>query len=372
MGMNIIPEDTMYAIALTQVPQVGLIHAKILLEYFGSAKKVFEASLTRLEKVQGIGKVRAGNIRFFKDFKKAEKEITFIAKYGIKPIPFHHPDYPQRLLNCADPPTILFYKGNVDLNSQRIVSVIGTRHHTEYARQLITTCMEYWKHEKILIISGLAYGVDAQAHKLSLANGLPTIGILAHGLDRIYPPLHQQLAKDMLQNGGLLTEFPSGTQPDKQNFPKRNRIVAGMSDAVVVIETGLHGGSIITADLANDYNRDVFAFPGKIYDEKSEGCNWLIKENKASLILHPKDVLEGMNWITNVNAKKDQLLLQRTLEPNEKTIIDLLQQYESMQIDELQIRSKLNAGDFATCLLKLEMDNLLKPMPGKRFTLIFR
>ena len=370
--MNTIPEDTLYAIALTQVPQVGLIHAKILLDYFGSARKVFDASLSRLEKVQGIGKVRASNIRYYKDFKKAEKELNFIAKYGIRAIPFHHPDYPQRLLNCADPPTILFYKGNVDLNSQRIVSVIGTRHHTEYARQLIVACMEHWKDEKILIISGLAYGVDAQAHKFSLANGLPTIGILAHGLDRIYPTLHQQLAKDMLQNGGLLTEFPSGTQPDKQNFPKRNRIVAGMADAVVVIETGLHGGSIITADLANDYNRDVFAFPGKIHDEKSEGCNWLIKENRATLIMHPKDVLNGMNWITTINHKKQIVQPNRTLEPNEKTIIELLQQHESMQIDELQIRSKLNSGDFATSLLKLEMDNLLKPIPGKRFTLFFR
>ena len=367
--MNTIPEDTLYAIALNHVPQVGSIHSKILLEYFGSAKKVFEASVSKLEKVQGIGRIRASNIRFFKDFKKAEQEISFITKYGIRPIPFHHPDYPQRLLNCADPPTILFYKGNADLNNQRIVSVIGTRHHTEYARQLINSCMEHWKNEKILIVSGLAYGVDAQAHKLSLANNLPTIGILAHGLDRIYPPLHQQLAKDMLNNGGLLTEFPSGTQPDKQNFPKRNRIVAGMADAVVVIETGLQGGSIITADLANDYSREVFAFPGKIYDEKSEGCNWLIKENKANLISHPKDLLLGMNWLSTSSQKKETIIPNRDLEPNEKIIIALLQLHESLQIDELQIRSKLNQGDFATSLLKLEMDNIIKTLPGKRFTL---
>jgi DNA processing protein len=256
--------ELLYQLALTEVPNIGCVHAKILVKEFGSAENIFKSKLQQLEKIEGIGAIRAKSIKTFADFSKAEEEIKFIEKYKIKPLFINDKNYPQRLVNCYDSPTLLFYRGDADLNSSKIIAVIGTRNHTDYGKQVTEKLVKELAAQKILVISDMAFGIDALAHKTALKNNLLTVGVLAHGLDQIYPPEHSHLAKEMLkQGGGLLTEFRSKTKPDKHNFPTRNRIVAGMSDATIVIETGIKGGSMITAELANGYNKDHYC-PTKI------------------------------------------------------------------------------------------------------------
>ena len=242
--------DLLYQIALTRIPQVGCVQARLLIEKFGDAQAIFKAPQALLEKTDGIGTIRAKKIKAFAAFAEAEKEIQFIEKYKIQPLFISDKNYPQRLLNCYDPPTLLFYRGEADLNCAKIVALIGTRNHSEYGKQITEKLVRELASQKVLIVSGLAFGIDSIAHKASLKNNLPTVGVLAHGLDTIYPSQHGALAKDIIkQKGGLLTEFASQTQPDKHNFPTRNRIVAGMSDAVIVIESGIKGGSMVTAEL---------------------------------------------------------------------------------------------------------------------------
>src|SRR5215475_4908715 len=282
-------DDLLYQLALTEVPNVGLVQAKILAQYFGEAQKIFNAGQSTLEKIDGIGEVRARSIKRFRDFSQAEKEIKFIEKFSIRPLFITDKQYPQRLLHCYDSPTILFYKGKADLNASKVVAIVGTRSHTEYSKKITDDLVEDLSAHDILILSGMAFGVDAMAHKAAVKNNLATVGVLGHGLDQIYPPEHAGLAKDIMKHGGgLLTEFRSNTTPDKHNFPTRNRVVAGMSDATIVVESGIKGGSMVTAELANGYNRDVFAFPGKATDTKSAGCNYLIKSNKAVLLTDGK------------------------------------------------------------------------------------
>src|SRR6186997_1322337 len=251
--------ELLYQLALTEIPNIGCVHAKILAQQFGSAEKIFKAKQHFLEKIEGIGEIRARAIKAFTNFSKAEEEIKFIEKYKINPLFLTDNDYPKRFLNCYDSPTLLFYKGDADLNASKVVAIIGTRNHTEYGKQQTEKLVKELSSQNILVVSGMAFGIDAIAHKAAYKNNLDTVGVLGHGLDQIYPPDHSNLAKDMLKhNGGLLTEFRSNTKPDKHNFQNRNRIIDGMSDATVVIETGDKGGSNITANLANGYNKDVF------------------------------------------------------------------------------------------------------------------
>ena len=289
--------ELLYQLALTEVPNIGCVHAKILAQQFGTAEKIFKAKQQLLERIEGIGEIRARSIKAFNNFTGAEDEIKFIEKYKIKPLFITHKDYPKRLLNCYDSPTLLYYKGEAGLNSEKIIAVIGTRSHTDYGKQITEKLIEDLAEQNVVVISGLAHGIDAIAHKAALKNNLLTVGVLAHGLDQVYPAQHTRLAKDMLKSGGgLLTEFRSKSKPDKHNFPTRNRIVAGMSDATIVVETGIKGGSMITAELANNYNKDVFAFPGKVTDTKSAGCNYLIKNNKAVLLTDAQELIELMSW----------------------------------------------------------------------------
>ncbi len=315
--------------------------------------------------MEGIGPVRAKSIKGFDAFDKAAEEIEFIKKYKITPLFITDKNYPQRLLNCYDSPAMLYYKGNADLNTSKIVAVVGTRNHDEYGKNVTEKLIEELAGEEILIVSGLAYGIDSIAHKAALKNNLRTVGVLAHGLDRIYPSQNSSLAKQMILQGGLLTEFSSCTRPDKQNFPLRNRIVAGISDAIVVTETGIRGGSLITAELGNSYNKDVFAFPGRTTDNKSEGCNFLIKNNKAALLTSADDLLENMGWKKKkpVQPKKQKELFIE-LSPDEKIIVGLLQE-GPVHIDELFIKSKLSSSVVAAALLMLEMNGIITSLPGK-------
>lgn len=371
--------DILYRVALTLIPNIGPVQAKLLLQCC-EPEEIFHAKKRFLEKIEGIGPVKAQAIRDFNNFSRAEKEIRFMEKYRITPLFLTDEDYPKRLLNCYDSPTLLYYKGTANLNAARIINIIGTRNNTDYARQLIEKLVKELAANKVTIMSGLAFGVDALAHKAALKNGLPTIGVLAHGLDKMYPPEHAPLAKDMIAHqGGLLTEFKSGTKPDKHHFPSRNRVVAGCCDATIVIETDRKGGSMITAELANGYNRDVFAFPGRISDTKSSGCNYLISTNKAQLLQSAEDLLQLMGWEDEWETdpgqgkKKGRSKIQKELfielTKEEKAIIAILQEHEAVHIDELNFKSGISNGAVAAAILRLELENVIVSLPGKIYRL---
>ncbi len=360
--------DLLYQIALTLVPHIGDVHAKILAQHFGSAKAIFQARKKDLEAIDGIGGIRAANIKAFSDFSSSEAELHFIEENKILPLFINSPQYPQRLLNCYDSPALLYYKGNADLNCSRIIAVVGTRSNSDYGKQFTESLVEQLAGQDILLISGLAFGIDSIAHKAALKNKIPTVGVLAHGLDRVYPIQNNSLAKQMTEQGGLLTDFVSQTNPDKQNFPRRNRIVAGLCDALLVVESCRKGGSLITAELANGYNKDVFAVPGRINDSRSEGCNYLVMQNKAAMITSAQDLLDAMRWgasIKPVVKKQRELFVELTAD--ERKVADILLPIETMHVDELYIKSGLSSSTMAAALLMLEMKGLAAALPGKMY-----
>jgi DNA processing protein len=273
-------------------------------------------------------------------------------------------------LHCYDAPTILYYRGNANLNNSKIISIIGTRNNTDYGKQvtedLITELIPY----NVLVVSGLAYGIDAIAHKASIKNNVANVGVLAHGLDSIYPAQHKSLAKDILLNGGLLTEFRKNTKADRYNFPQRNRIVAGMADATIVVETASKGGSMITAELAYNYNKDVFAIPGKIYDGKSSGCLKLIQQNKAILLSSTEQLIEEMGWQEKKKQPKKQRELFIELTEDEKTILQLINSKETISIDDIYLQSGLSSSSIASAILNLELQNIVLSLPGKMYRLV--
>jgi DNA processing protein len=360
----------LHRLALHLLPGIGPVITRNLISYCGGEEEVFKRKKSALEKIPGIGSDRASLISKHHSFKRAEEELLFIQKNNITPLFYLDKEYPARLKNCYDSPVMMFYKGSASLNPQRIVSIVGTRNITEYGRDILEKLIEDLFPYGVTIISGLAYGVDIHAHKVSLKMEMPTIGVTAHGLDRIYPSLHKSIADRMINHGGILTEYASGTIPDRENFPARNRIVAGMSDAVIVIESAERGGALITADLANDYNRDVFAFPGRINDRFSIGCNELIRQNKAMLTMSAKHIAEMMNWDQqNINAKS-QMELFVELNAEEKILVDILKSCGQTPIDVISIESGMPVSKVSTILLKLEFAGILKTMPGKVYSLL--
>ena len=367
---NYLHPDLLYLISLTQVPRVGSIHARSLLQRFGSAENVFKSSIQTLEKLEGIGNIRARSIKSFHDFKGSEKEIAFLERYGIRPLTIHDGDYPQRLLTACDAPVLLFYKGNADLNKTRTISIVGTRRYSEYGKQVTEKIIHDLAAYDVTIVSGLAFGIDAIAHKAALKQGLSTIAVLAHGLASLYPPEHGQLSKQILKQGGLITEYVSHVKAEKHQFPIRNRIVAGMSDCTVVTETAVKGGSMITADLANGYHKEVFAIPGRTTDFKSAGCNWLIRNNQAILLENANDLIKTMGWEEKVIlSEKIQSELFIALTETEQRIIDLLKEREMMHIDVINATTGFPASRNAGALLELEMKDLICSMPGRIYKL---
>lgn len=360
--------ELVYQIGLTLIDGIGDVNAKNLLAYCGSAKEVFYEKKTRLQKIPGIGQTLANSVFQGKGvLKRAEKELAFIEKYKIRCLFFTDEMYPKRLKACNDGPVLLYYKGNANLNAEKIVAVVGTRRPSEYGKQQTEQFINELSGTGVLVISGLAYGVDILAHRTSLDCGLETVGVLAHGLDRIYPGTHNKTAKKMLQQGGLLTEFMSDTNPDAVNFPKRNRIVAGLCDALVVVESKRTGGSLITATIANSYNKDVFAFPGRAGEALSEGGNGLIKQNRATLIEGAEDVLYAMQWQekkTPVN-KASQIPLQISLGEEEQKVYECLRKINSLHLDEICLSTNLTVSKVSASLLQLEFSNLVRSRPGK-------
>jgi DNA processing protein len=360
-----------YQLALIAVPNIGPILSKILLQHLGSARDIMTAKYATLLKIEGVGAVRAKAIVDFDSYNEIVQEIKFIEQHQITCLFYQDDAYPTRLKQCVDAPILIFFKGNNQLNATKIISVIGRRKNTEYGRKLTEELIETIAPFNPIIISGLALGIDIIAHKAALQHNLQTVGVLAHGLDRIYPPQHRNTAKEMLEHGGLLTEYISGTNPDKQNFPMRNRIVAGLSDATIVVETDVKGGSMITANLANSYNREVMAYPGSIYSNASSGCHQLIKTLKAHIITDGNDLIELLGWEDNIKTKKTpQRELFIELEPNEKIIYNLLHQHELLSIDEITFYSQLPPSLIAAATLGLEMQNIIVMQPGKVYKLL--
>ena len=363
-------KDLLFQIALTKVPNIGDIHSKTLVQLLGSAEAVFNCSIRSLEKIEGIGKVRANCIKSFTAFTQIESEISFIERNNIQPIFFTSKNYPQKLLHCIDSPIMLYFKGNGNLNDEKIISIAGTRNHSTYGSLVCEKLIAELSSYSITIVSGLAYGIDTIAHKAALDNKLPTIAVLAHGLHTIYPSINYKLSREIEQQGGLLTEFCSKSKPDKQNFPRRNRITAGICDALIIVESGPKGGSLITANIANSYNKDVFAFPGRSIDNKSEGCNELIKSHKAQLITSGDDLVKMMGWQkNNISNKTAQLNLFSNLNDNEKKIVSILSAEQITDIDTLKFKSELSNHVIAGALLDLELSGKIVALPGKRFKL---
>ena len=363
--------DLRYDIALTKVPLVGPVTARLLLHHCGGAKEVFSTSPRELVKIAGIGPGIAAAIHASQPMREAETELALAEAHGVQVLAYPNPPYPYRLLSCPDAPTVLYYRGSADLNSERIVSVVGTRQPTAYGQrateQLLKGLMPY----DALIVSGLAYGVDACAHRYCLDAGLSTLGVLAHGMGTVYPPEHTGLAEKMILQGGLLSEFGWEVLPEREHFPMRNRIVAALSDAVVVIETAKRGGSLITAQLANDYNRDVFAFPGRSTDKSSAGCNWLIKTHRAALIEDAEDLAFQMGW-KKAEGKdtKQTSLFENEFSPEEEIILTLLKGKNSVQLDQLMTESGFTVGQLAVILLELECRSIVAALPGKCYSLL--
>ena len=363
--------ELIYKIGLTLLDGVGDVLAKNLLAYCGSAEQIFKTNKAQLEKIPGIGTVLSKSISQSKMvLDRAEKEVLFIQKNKIQPLFFTDKNYPQRLKNCYDSPVMLYYKGNADLNTQKIVSVVGTRTPSPYGKLMTEKLIQDLKASGILITSGLAYGIDITAHKMALENDLQTVGVLAHGLDRVYPSVHTHYAEKMLEQGGLLTEFMSETIPDRENFPKRNRIVAGMCDALIVVESKKEGGSLITATIANAYHKDVFAFPGRAGEALSEGCNGLIKSTKANLIESVADLFYIMNWNQEVKRKKTtQIPLLLNLSPDEQLMVNVFENKTQLHIDEICHATQFPISKTSSCLLQLEFSNVIKSLPGKMYEL---
>lgn len=359
----------LHAIALTLIPGIGDVAAKKLIAYCGSPEEVFKAKKPHLLKIPGMGEATANALLNHSALSRAEKELEFAMKHNIEVLFYLDESYPKRLKHCNDNPIVLYFKGKANLNSEKMISIVGTRNATEYGKKITQHLVEDLREHQATIVSGLAYGIDIYAHKAALQQGLPTVAVLAHGLDRIYPPAHKVTAERMLEHGGILTEFMSETNPDRENFPKRNRIVAGMSDAVVVIEAALSGGALITADIANTYNRDVFAVPGKLGDVYSEGCNRLIKTNKAALIESAKDIAYLLNWNREAASVQVQRKLFVELNPEEEIVVEVMKQKGNIAIDDLTLLSEFPMSKVAGILLNLEFNGVVKSLPGKVYQL---
>jgi DNA processing protein len=362
--------DLPFLISLNRVPGIGAVHARILLNHFGQAEKIFHAPLHSLELIEGIGKIRARSIKSFHSFSESDKEISFIQRYGIRALSIQDPDYPQRLASLYDAPALLFYKGNTPLNTKNILSIVGTRRHTDYGKNITEKLIRGLAVYEVTIVSGLAFGIDAIAHKAALKEGIPTLAVLAHGLASMYPPEHKQLSREILNQGGLLTEYISNTRADKHHFPVRNRIVAGISDCTLVMETAVKGGSMITADLANGYHKDVFAIPGRTTDFKSAGCNWLIRNNQATLLESAADLARMMGWEEKKSiVKTPQGELFSKLNEAERRILELLKEREQVHIDVIHSTSGFPGSRIASALLELEIKDMISSLPGKIYRL---
>ena len=371
-------EEIFYAMALTRLTNFNFQQALELYKAVGSAQGIYE----HRNEIGDVVKEATPRLQeALKDWseamKRAEFEQKFMQEHQIRALTLMDDDYPQRLSECADAPLVIYFRGNVDLNQSKIVSIVGTRQCTQYGKDLIHRFINdlHRMCPQVLVVSGLAYGVDICAHREALNNGYETVAVLAHGLDQIYPYRHRDTAVQMLSHGGLLTEFMSQTNADKQNFVRRNRIVAGMADSTIVIESAAKGGGLITADIAQSYNRAVFAFPGAVGMPYSEGCNHLIRDNGAALITCAEDFVKAMGWQDETLRQQAKVEgIERTLfpdlSPEESSIVGLLQQTNDLQLNILSVKTGIPIGQLTALLFQLEMKGVVKPLAGGMYHLL--
>ena len=371
-------QEIFYTMALTRISNFNFQQALELYRTVGSAQLIYEHRNDIGDIIKdGSPRLKEALKVWDEPMKRAEFELKFMQEHQIRAITLNDDDYPQRLRECADAPIILYYKGNADLNQSKIISIVGTRQCTQYGIDLIRRFVSDLRRHcpEMLIVSGLAYGVDINAHRQALAQGYPTVAVLAHGLDHIYPYHHRDTAAQMLNHGGLLTEFMTQTNADKPNFVRRNRIVAGLSDAVIVIESKSKGGGLITADIAQSYNRAVFAYPGAVGMSCSEGCNNLIRDNVAALISNADDFIRAMGWQDETKRKEAlsdgiERNLFPDLSPEESSIVKQLQQTNDLQLNILSVKTGIPIGHLTALLFQLEMKGVIKPLAGGMYHLL--
>jgi DNA processing protein len=363
-------EDLFYLLALQRIEGVGDIMAKKLLTHCGSAKAVFETKTAQLASIDGVGSMLLKSLKNKTVFEKANLELEFIKLNGINVVSFQDENYPDRLKQCIDGPLLLFTSGNINLKNRKIISIVGTRQITSYGMDFCKKLIEDLAPLDPIIVSGFAYGVDIVAHQIAMEHNLQTIGVIAHGLNQIYPKTHKKYVAKVEENGGFMTEFWSSSNPDKENFVRRNRIVAGMSEATIVIESADRGGSLITANLANDYNRDVFAVPGRVTDKYSQGCNNLIKTQKANVLTSAADLVYILNWDIQKETKPVQKQLFVILEDDEQKVYDYLLKTGKELMDIIALRCDFPIYKISGMLLNMELKGVVRPLPGKLFEAI--
>ncbi|MDR2120388.1 MAG: DNA-processing protein DprA [Tannerella sp.] len=371
-------DKRIYLIGLTLLKGIGDILARQLLCYFGDeAEGIFHAKKQTLEKAPGIGALKANAILQSKTeaLRGAEKELSFIEKKKLRLYTIADADYPARLRECPDAPIVFYFTGNADLNAPHVLSIVGTRNATDYGVKLTTLLLKELSamFPDLLVVSGLAYGIDICAHRSALKFGLPTVGVLAHGLDRIYPSPHRRTAVEMLERGGLLTDFVCGTAPDRENFLRRNRLIAGLAEATIVAESAEKGGALITADIAFSYGREVYAFPGRVDDVYSGGCNRLIQKNKAGLITSAADLVQALNWDLKDKAhtapRQSRIVFEK--ERPKSPVLDILAEKGTLQVNDLSLLLDMPVHQLSPVLFELELAGHIKVLPGGLYKLNF-
>lgn len=371
-------QEALYSIALSRASYFSSASLLMLYRELGSATQIMEHRHDIREVLPDASPRLVETLRNMDELlRRAEDELQYNTAHGIRTLTLNDPDYPRRMVECDDAPLVLFYKGTADLNQQHILSIVGTRHSTSYGQDLLRRFVTDLRRQcpEVLIVSGLAYGIDICAHRNALEQGFETVGVLAHGLDDLYPSMHRQTASEMLRQGGLLTEFTTLTNADKRNFVRRNRIVAGMADAVLLVESASRGGGLITCSIARSYSREVYAFPGSVGLPYSEGCNQLIRDNGAALITSAEDFIRSMGWETD--AERQQALrngverqLFPDLTPDEQRIVGILQQQNDLQINILAVKTNIPIGSLTALLFSLEMKGLLRQQAGGTYHLL--
>jgi DNA processing protein len=364
-------QQLIHRIALSMLKGIGPVNARNLVAYCGGVDPIFTDKKLKntLEKVPGIGPKLIASITDKKVLPAAEKELAYIQQHKLRALFYLDAEYPRRLKQAEDAPVILFVDGNVEFDGAHLVSIVGTRTPSEQGKRLCVELVDGLKEVNATIVSGLAYGIDIVAHRQALKNDLPTIGCVAHGLDKLYPSEHAATAQEMVKHGALVSELPSGSSFAPGNFPARNRVIAGLSDCTIVVESGPKGGSLITTDIASSYDREVFAFPGRPTDPRSEGCNKLIQQNKAALINNAKDVITLMEWLPKKKKAPVQAALFAELMPDEQTLVDIIKAQGSAHIDDLCAKSKWSQGKVAGLLLNMEFNGVVRSLPGKLYQL---
>ena len=371
-------QQLLYNIALTRIGHFSLASALYLYRTLGSGEEIYLHRNDIQDILPECSPRLLANLKDWSEpLKRAEVELEFCRDHNIRVLCLGDDNYPKRLEDCADAPVVLYYKGNANLNQSRVINIIGTRHCTMYGADFVRKFLRGLKAlcPEVLVVSGLAYGVDINAHQQALAVGYDTVGVVAHGLDYLYPAAHKDVAREMVNHGGLLTEFMTCTNADKGNFVRRNRIVAGMSDACILVESAAHGGGIITAGISFDYGREVFALPGRVGDHFSEGCNNAIRENKAMLLTSAEDFVKTMGWeddALRIEAQKKGIERQLfpDLSPEQQRIVDVLTKSNDLQLNQLSVKTGIPIGDITSILFQMEMMGVVKPMAGGNYHLL--